>query len=42
MGDYEALSSKGLPVLAVDLGSNSVAGFSAFQKKISAYFKRQE
>ena len=40
MGDYEALSSKGLPVLAVDLGSNLTAGFAAFHKKISGYFKR--
>jgi hypothetical protein len=39
MGDYEAISSKGLAILAVDLESNPVAGFSAFQKKISAYFK---
>ena len=38
MGDYEALSSKGLPVLAIDLGSSLVSGFSAFQKKILRYF----
>ena len=39
MGDYEAISSKGLSILAVDLGSNLTTGFSAFQKKIAAYFK---
>lgn len=39
MGDYEAISSKGLPILAVDLGSNLATGFGAFQKKIAAYFK---
>lgn len=38
MGDYEALSSKGLPVLAVDLGSSPVTGFTSFQKKINRYF----
>ena len=41
MGDYEALSSKGLPVLAVDLGVNPVAGFSIFQKKLVAYLSRR-
>ena len=40
MGDYEAISSKGLPILAVDLGSNLATGFSSFQKKIAAYFKK--
>ena len=40
MGDYEAISSKGLPILAVDLGSSLVTGFSSFQKKLSAYFKQ--
>jgi transaldolase/glucose-6-phosphate isomerase len=39
MGDYEAISSKGLPILAVDLGSNLTTGFSSFQKKIAAYLK---
>jgi len=41
MGDYKALSSKGLSVLAVDLGSNLSTGFSAFQKKLAAYFARR-
>ena len=40
MGDYEAISSKGLPILAVDLGANLVTGFSSFQKKLVAYLKR--
>ena len=35
MGDYEAISSKGLPVLAVELGSNLAAGFGTFQKKMA-------
>ena len=39
MGDYEAISSKGLSILAVDLGSNLVTGFSAFHKKIAAFLK---
>ncbi|MDD5226061.1 MAG: glucose-6-phosphate isomerase, partial [Candidatus Omnitrophica bacterium] len=39
MGDYEAISSKGLPILAVDLGSNLVTGFSAFQKKMASFLK---
>ncbi|MBI4711352.1 MAG: hypothetical protein HY767_02685, partial [Candidatus Omnitrophica bacterium] len=39
MGDYEAISSKGLPILAVDLGSNLASGFSVFQKKISVFLK---
>ena len=39
LGDYEAISSKGLPILAVDLGANLVTGFSAFQKKIASFFK---
>jgi transaldolase/glucose-6-phosphate isomerase len=40
MGDYEAITSKGLPVLAVDLGAGLETGFSSFQKKIIAYFER--
>lgn len=40
MGDYEAISSKGLPVLAVDLGANLATGFASFQKKLVAYLKR--
>jgi transaldolase / glucose-6-phosphate isomerase len=40
MGDYEAISSKGLPILAVDLGTNPVAGLGSFQKKMGAYFKK--
>ena len=40
MGDYEAISSKGLPVLAVDLGSDPVKGLGFFQKKMDAYLKR--
>ncbi len=39
MGDYEAISSKGLPILAVDLGANLATGFSSFQKKIAAFLK---
>jgi transaldolase/glucose-6-phosphate isomerase len=39
MGDYKAISSKGLPILAVDLGSDLAKGFSVFQKKMTAYFK---
>ncbi len=39
MGDYEAISSKGLPILAVDLGSNLATGFSSFQKKLAAFLK---
>jgi hypothetical protein len=39
MGDYEAISSKGLPILAVDFGSNLAKGFSAFQKKMAAFLK---
>ncbi|MFA5167037.1 MAG: bifunctional transaldolase/phosoglucose isomerase [Candidatus Omnitrophota bacterium] len=39
MGDYEAISSKGLSILAVDLGSNLATGFSAFQKKMLAFLK---
>jgi hypothetical protein len=39
MGDYEAISSKGLPILAVDLGSNLVKGFGSFQKKMAAFLK---
>ncbi|HNX68560.1 MAG TPA: bifunctional transaldolase/phosoglucose isomerase [Candidatus Omnitrophota bacterium] len=40
LGDYEAISSKGLPVLGVELGRDPVAGLSAFAKKLSAYFER--
>ena len=40
MGDYEAISSKGLPILAVDLGANLMTGFNAFHRKISNYFKQ--
>jgi len=40
MGDYEAISSKGLPILAVDLGPGLEAGLRSFQKKIAAYFKK--
>jgi transaldolase/glucose-6-phosphate isomerase len=39
MGDYEAISSKGLSILAVDLGSNSETGLGVFHKKIAVYFK---
>ena len=39
MGDYEAISSKGLPILAVDLGATVTAGFSSFQKKLTAFLK---
>jgi len=39
MGDYEAISSKGLPILAVDLGSNLATGFNIFQKKIAVFLK---
>ncbi|MFA7255564.1 MAG: transaldolase family protein, partial [Candidatus Omnitrophota bacterium] len=39
MGDYEAISSKGLPILAVDLGSNLVTGFGSFQKKMASFLK---
>lgn len=39
MGDYEAISSKGLPILAVELGSDPVVGLSAFQKKMAAFLK---
>ncbi|MBU9888657.1 MAG: bifunctional transaldolase/phosoglucose isomerase [Candidatus Omnitrophica bacterium] len=38
MGDYEALSAKGLPVLAVDLGRCTTKGLGAFQRKIDRYF----
>jgi hypothetical protein len=41
MGDYEAISGKGLPVLAVDLGTDLLAGFGSFQKKISEFLKNQ-
>jgi len=41
MGDYEAISSKGLPILAVDLGSNLVTGFSAFQKKLATFLRNR-
>lgn len=37
LGDYEALTSKGLPVLAVDLGSNLVKGLASFRKKLDSY-----
>jgi len=40
LGDYEALTSKGLPVLSVDLGTNLVSGLAAFRKKISIYLGR--
>ncbi len=39
MGDYEAISGKGLPILAVDLGSNLATGFNIFQKKMAAFLK---
>lgn len=39
MGDYEAISCKGLPILAVDLGSSPAAGLGAFQKKLEAFLK---
>jgi len=39
MGDYEAISSKGLSVLAVDLGADLLAGFAAFQKKMAIFLK---
>jgi transaldolase/glucose-6-phosphate isomerase len=39
MGDYEAISSKGLPILAVDLGSSLATGFNIFQKKMAAFLK---
>ncbi|HOW87681.1 MAG TPA: bifunctional transaldolase/phosoglucose isomerase [Candidatus Omnitrophota bacterium] len=39
MGDYEAISSKGLPVLGVELGANLPAGLNAFQRKIASYLK---
>ncbi len=42
MGDYEAISSKGLPVLAVDLGSGLATGFASFQKKLQAYLKAKK
>ena len=41
MGDYEAISSKGLSILAVDLRSNFATGFSAFQKKITVFLKNR-
>ena len=41
MGDYEAISSKGLPVLAVDLGANLATGFSVFQKKMAVFLKNR-
>lgn len=40
MGDYAAISSKGLPILAIDLGANLAAGFRVFQKKIAVFLKR--
>ena len=40
MGDYEAISSKGLSILAVDLGSSVATGFSAFQKKMAVFLKQ--
>ncbi len=39
MGDYEAISSKGLSILAVDLGSDLATGFATFQKKMTAFLK---
>ncbi len=39
MGDYEAISSKGLPILGVDLGSNLASGFASFQKKMVCFLK---
>lgn len=41
MGDYEAISSKGLPIFAVELGSNLTAGFGAFQKKMATFLKNR-
>jgi hypothetical protein len=40
MGDYEALTSKGLPVLAVDLRTDLATGLKFFQMKIDVYFKQ--
>jgi len=42
MGDYEAILSKGLSILAVDLGSDLATGFGAFQKKIAAFLKNRD
>jgi hypothetical protein len=42
MGDYEAISSKGLSILAVDLGANLTTGFGSFQKKIALFLKHSK
>ncbi|MFA5158981.1 MAG: bifunctional transaldolase/phosoglucose isomerase [Candidatus Omnitrophota bacterium] len=39
MGDYKAISSKGLSILAVDLGANPITGLSIFHKKVSVFLK---
>ncbi|OQA41955.1 MAG: Transaldolase [Candidatus Omnitrophica bacterium ADurb.Bin314] len=39
MGDYEATSNKGLPVLVVDLGTDVLEGLRSFRSKLKAYLK---
>lgn len=39
LGDYEAISNKGLPVLVVDLGADVLKGLLMFRAKLTAYFK---
>lgn len=41
LGDYEALSSKGLTVLGVELGADPVSGLAMFHKKVTTYLKRR-
>ncbi len=42
LGDYKAITSKGLPVLAVDLGNNLTKGLTAFYKKLATYFSTKK
>ena len=40
LGDYEATSNKGLPVLVVDLGGDVMKGLKNFAEKVAVYFKQ--
>ncbi len=42
LGDLEALESKGLPVLTVELGSNLLSSVSQFEKKLALWLKTRK